>query len=217
MILLPKCLCKDIESLICKFWWGYKGDSRKIHWVGWKKLCLLKCQRGLGFKDIENFNQALLGKQVWRLFHNKDSLFYKVFKLKYFPNCSVMDEEVKLKGLYVWPSIMKAWRVVRLGSRWHIGDDRLVVIWKDRRLPNLNSNRIISPIRNFPSITQGLCPHWWRQFLLDRRSCSLWTLPSRSKHHSQSSVGPKPVRGCSNMVNNKKWKVLNQDYIPAFH
>ena len=81
-------------------------------------------------------------------------MFYKVFKLKYFPNCSVMDEEVKLKGLYVWQSIMKAWRVVRLGSRWHIGDDRLVVIWKDRRLPDLNSNRIISPIRNFPSIIQ---------------------------------------------------------------
>ena len=65
-----------------------------------------------------------------------------------------MDEEVKLKGLYVWQSIMKAWRGMRLDSRWHIGDGRLVVIWKDRRLPDLNSNTIISPIINFPSITQ---------------------------------------------------------------
>lgn len=52
--LLPKCLCKDTESLIRKVRWGYKGDSWKNHWVGWKKLCLLKCQGGLGFKDIEN-------------------------------------------------------------------------------------------------------------------------------------------------------------------
>lgn len=37
---LPKSLCKDIESLIRKFWWGYKGDTRKIHWVGWKKTLL---------------------------------------------------------------------------------------------------------------------------------------------------------------------------------
>ena len=65
-----------------------------------------------------------------------------------------MDEEVKLKGSYVWQSIMKAWRVVRLSSRWHIGDGRLVVIWKDRRLLDLNSNQIISPITNFLSNTQ---------------------------------------------------------------
>ena len=70
---LPISLCKDIESLIQKFWWGYKGEARKIHWVGWKKLCKLKCQGGLGFKEIENFNIAMLGKQGWRLLHNKDS------------------------------------------------------------------------------------------------------------------------------------------------
>ena len=40
---LPKSLCKDIESLIRKIWWGYKGEAQKIHWVGWKKLCKSKC------------------------------------------------------------------------------------------------------------------------------------------------------------------------------
>ena len=52
--------------------------------------------------DIENFNLALLGKQVWSLLHKTDSLFYKVFKSKYFPNCSILDDEVKLKGSYAW-------------------------------------------------------------------------------------------------------------------
>ena len=28
---LPKSLCKDIESLIRKFWWGYKGEAWKVH------------------------------------------------------------------------------------------------------------------------------------------------------------------------------------------
>ena len=60
--LLPKSLCKDIESLIRKFRWGYKGETMKIHWLGWDKLCLPKCQGGLVFKDVENFNLALLGK-----------------------------------------------------------------------------------------------------------------------------------------------------------
>ena len=25
-------LCRDIEVIICKFWWGQRGDRRKIHW-----------------------------------------------------------------------------------------------------------------------------------------------------------------------------------------
>ena len=29
---LPIGLCKDIEAMICKFWWS-SGDSKKIHWV----------------------------------------------------------------------------------------------------------------------------------------------------------------------------------------
>ena len=28
---LPKGLIKDIEAMIRKFWWGYSGDSRKVH------------------------------------------------------------------------------------------------------------------------------------------------------------------------------------------
>lgn len=52
---LPKCLCKDIESLIQKFWWGYRDNARKIHWMRWKKLCLPKTHGGLGIKDLEQF------------------------------------------------------------------------------------------------------------------------------------------------------------------
>ena len=61
---LPKGLIKNIEAMIRKFWWGYSGDSRKVHWVKWEKLCEAKEVRGMGFKEIENFNEALLAKQV---------------------------------------------------------------------------------------------------------------------------------------------------------
>jgi len=147
---LLKSLYKDIESLIRKFWWGYKGEGRKTHWVAWKNLCKLKCQGGLGFKDIESFNLAMLEKQVWRLLHNKDSLFYKVFKSKYFPNCSILDEGVKVKGSYAWQNILKACRVVRLGSRWRIGDGKSVLISGDKWLPDLHSSRVVSPQKNLP-------------------------------------------------------------------
>ena len=151
---IPKSLCRDIEALFRKFWWGCNGENRKIHWLAWNKLCKPKVEGGLGFRDIENFNLALLGKQVWRLIHNTDSLLYKVFKARYFPRCTIMDVEVSLNGSYAWQSILKARHVISMGATWRIGNGESVFIRGDRWLPDPHSNKVISPHKNFPGNTR---------------------------------------------------------------
>lgn len=44
-----------------------------------------------GFQDLSFFNIAMLGKQIWRIIQNPNSLVSRVFKAKYFPNCDVLD------------------------------------------------------------------------------------------------------------------------------
>ena len=81
--LLPVGLIHDIEMMIRKFWWGQRGEQRKIHWKKWEILCKPKNMGGMGFKDLVKFNEAMLAKQVWRLLTNHSSLFYRVFQVQF--------------------------------------------------------------------------------------------------------------------------------------
>ena len=79
---LPITLCHEIEAMVRKFWWGQRGTRRRIHWVKRSTMCRPKSLGGMGFRELQKFNDAMLGKQVWRLLQNQDSLFFKFLKKK---------------------------------------------------------------------------------------------------------------------------------------
>lgn len=83
VFLLPKTLCKDINSIMSKFWWGNKDNESKMAWMSWEKMGRTKEKGGLGFCYVESFNLALLAKQGWRIHQNPNSLVAKIFKEKY--------------------------------------------------------------------------------------------------------------------------------------
>ena len=85
---------------------------------------------GWGSKNFRKFNEAMLAKQVWRLIHDKDSLFYQVFKAKFFLSGDIFSAQVK-SGSYAWRSILIAWKVIATSARWRIGNGQSVRVYHD--------------------------------------------------------------------------------------
>ncbi|KAF5459887.1 hypothetical protein F2P56_019799 [Juglans regia] len=61
-----------------------------------------KFASGLGFRDLESFNIALLAKQDYRLLQRPDALLSKILKFKYFPHFSFFEAKIGSNPSYIW-------------------------------------------------------------------------------------------------------------------
>ena len=107
MFKIPDRIYDDINSALAKYWWGQTRDERKIHWIKWSKFCNLKDKGGMDFRDIHAFNLAMLAKQAWRLIQGTHSLFFRVYKANYFPNCPFMEAELGNNPSFMWRSLLE--------------------------------------------------------------------------------------------------------------
>ena len=147
---LPKDTCARLVSAMTEFWWSSGSNKRKIAWVSWQKVCKSKNEGGLGFKDLEMFNQSLLGKQAYRIWSSPDSLVARVLKHRYFKNCSFMESNLGSRPSFAWRSILHGREVLKQGLVQSIGDGSSTNVWWDKwiidkipRCPNYRENSVV--------------------------------------------------------------------------
>lgn len=58
----PITTCKDITSLLARYWWNNSPKAKGLHWCTWKELEKDKDMGGMGFKELSCFNMAFLAK-----------------------------------------------------------------------------------------------------------------------------------------------------------
>ncbi|XP_041027032.1 uncharacterized protein LOC121267250 [Juglans microcarpa x Juglans regia] len=132
VFMLPAKLLQNLNSIMHKFWWGQHEAKRKIHWVAWSKMGRSKADGGMGFRDLEGFNLALLAKQGLRA--------------KYFQETSFVNAKLGQKPSYIWRIMLKARNLIDAGSFWRIGSGDKVRIWGDKWLPKTIPSVVKSPI-----------------------------------------------------------------------
>jgi hypothetical protein len=120
----------------------------------WEKMGRSKFRGGMGFRDLETFNLALLAKRGWRFLHNPDSLVSRIMKENYFPNDSFMHARLGSKPSYAWRSIFQAREVLEKGLVWRVGNGEQIHIWGDKWLPTPSTFAVQSPVRVLRLSTQ---------------------------------------------------------------
>jgi hypothetical protein len=66
LFLIPMGIANRLDKLLGDFLWGGTGDAAKFHLVNWNRICTPLQSGGLGVHNFIQFNQALLGKGMWR-------------------------------------------------------------------------------------------------------------------------------------------------------
>jgi hypothetical protein len=105
---------------------------------------------GLGFRDIELFNLALLARQGWRILKNPDTLSARVLKAVYFPGTDFLKAELGSHPSKVWRSIMEGKEVLAQGLIRRIGTGATTHAWFDNWIPRDGALRPVCSLTNDP-------------------------------------------------------------------
>ena len=117
---------------------GGGSDQHKIAWVGWDTVCLSKDKGGLGIKDINNFNIALLGQWRWHLMQQKGKQWARVVDSKY-GGWRGLNEVDRVGSESVWWRDLKRalihsqqGQLIQNGLKWKVGSGDKIKFWEDR-------------------------------------------------------------------------------------
>ena len=81
LFIVPKAVATRLERIQRKFLLGSSKECFKYPLVAWEKVCLPLELDGLGIWKLVSFNQALLGKWLWRYDHEVTHLWQRVIAI----------------------------------------------------------------------------------------------------------------------------------------
>jgi len=135
---------------------------KRGHWKKWEDIAVPKERGGMGFRDFQLFNKAMLAKQGWRILTNPNSLCARVLKGKYFHDRDFLSSRTKRGASHIWNAILFGRDALHKGLVKRIGDGSITHIWDDPWIP---SNPAFKPLVRLPDVDVNLV-----QDLIDQNS-----------------------------------------------
>uniref|UniRef100_A0A803PNP5 Reverse transcriptase n=1 Tax=Cannabis sativa TaxID=3483 RepID=A0A803PNP5_CANSA len=154
---VPLSTCRELDALIRKYWWtGDVSKGRFTATVSWDNICRPKRLGGLGFRRLEDTNQALLDKLAWMVASNSDKPWVQCFKEKYCKSQSFWSIESRGSDSPVWRGILQSRGILRSAATTIPGRGDTIDLWSQPWVPWLNFTEfreLLEGIRGrFPSL-----------------------------------------------------------------
>jgi hypothetical protein len=109
------------------------NDEVMFHLVQWDKVCSPIDEGGLGIRNVMRFNQALLGKWLWRFAHEEGTWWRSVLVAKYgsawggWHSSDIFGSH----GVGVWKFICMGWQIFRSHFRFDLDEGSKIRFWDD--------------------------------------------------------------------------------------
>ena len=131
---IPKAMAARMESIQRNFLWGSSEGSFKYSLVAWEKVCVFVKLGGLEIRSVASFNQALLGKWLWRYGHEATHLWRRVISTKYGEGQGRWCTKVcrRTHGCGLWRSIHEGWESFSKNLSFVVGEGTHIRFWHDR-------------------------------------------------------------------------------------
>lgn len=98
-------------------------------------MCKPKAEGGLGFRDMEGFNIALLARQGWRIIQEPGSLLARLLRARYYPSSTFLNARVGHCPSYTWRSLLRGRDILERGSVWMVGNGSCIDLEHDNWIP----------------------------------------------------------------------------------
>ena len=122
---IPISVALRIDKIQRDFLWGRMGEGKKFHLVNWSQVCQPLKMGGLGVRNLRIFNQALMGKWLWRYGNEEDAFWSHLIFVKY-------GREVNGPyGISLWKHIRKGWGSFACHLHFEVGDGTKTKFWDD--------------------------------------------------------------------------------------
>ncbi|GJY63013.1 RNA-directed DNA polymerase, eukaryota, reverse transcriptase zinc-binding domain protein [Tanacetum coccineum] len=181
-----------------------KGKAK----VAWKHICQPKDHGGLGIKNIEIWNEALLSKHVWNIASKKDTLWVKWIHMLKLKDCSIWNAQVNESDSWNWKCLLEIRDKMAKKMQFEVGNGENISMWYDKWH---DSGLLIDKISNI-DLYDARMPKMIN--IKDMINMGNWKWPSEWNRCEFEVMKIRPPRLKQDVKDIIKWKGNDNSLIP---
>lgn len=97
-------------------------------WVSWSTMTKHASEWGMGFRDVQCYNDVFLAKLSWKVINHPESLMCRILLGKYCSTESFLKVENRNNESHGWRGVLIGRDLIRAKTGWTVGDGKSIEV-----------------------------------------------------------------------------------------